>query len=62
MSVFDVLHQMLGFDRYIDGDTVPETDPAKIIAALDNFRDVAVEIKQGLRSQAGKFPVTDLAS
>ncbi len=53
---------MLGFDRYIDGDTVPETDPAKIIAALDNFRDVAVEIKQGLRSQAGKFPVTDLAS
>ena len=46
-EAFDALMKVLGLTRYGDETPNPETDPAKIIAALDDFRNVAVEILLG---------------
>ena len=46
-EAFDALTQVLGLSRWSDDNVTPETDPAKIVAAIDDFRNVAVEIMLG---------------
>ena len=46
-EAFDALTKVLGMSRWSEDNLTPETDPAKIVAALDDFRNVAVEILLG---------------
>lgn len=46
-KAFDALIKVLGLSRWDDEHHTPETDSAKILAALDDFRNVAVEITLG---------------
>ena len=46
-EAFDALMKVLGLSRWDDETRTPETDPAKILAALDDFRNVAIEITIG---------------
>ena len=45
-EAFGALMKVLGLSRYDDNQT-PETDSTKIISALDDFRNVAIEILLG---------------
>ncbi len=46
-KAFSALLKVLGLSRWDDGNLTPETDTAKIVAALDDFRNIAVEILLG---------------
>lgn len=46
-EAFDALTKVLGLSRWSDDNLTPETDPAKIVAAIDDFRNVAAEILLG---------------
>ena len=46
-EAFDALTKVLGLSRWSDDNLTPETDPAKIVAAIDDFRNVAVEVLLG---------------
>ena len=46
-EAFEALMKVLGLSRYGDETQNLETDPAKIVSALDDFRNVAVEIMLG---------------
>ena len=46
-DAFDALMKVLGLSRWEDDRQTPETDSAKIISALDDFRNIAVEILLG---------------
>lgn len=46
-KAFSALLKVLGLSRWDDENLMPETDTAKIIAALDDFRNIAVEILLG---------------
>lgn len=46
-DAFSAFMQVIGQSRYMDGDSKPETDPAKIMLAIDDFRNVVIEILLG---------------
>ena len=46
-KAFSALMKVLGLSRWDDESLTPETDSVKIIAALDDFRNIAVEILLG---------------
>ena len=46
-EAFDALMKVLGLSRWDDDRQVPETDTVKILSAVDDFRNVAVEILIG---------------
>ena len=46
-EAFDALMNVLGLSRFRDDTRTPETDPVKIVAAIDDFRNVAIEILVG---------------
>ena len=46
-ELFDSMMSALGISRYGDNTQKPETDPAKIVSAVDDFRNVAIEILLG---------------
>ena len=46
-KAFSALMKVLGLSRWDDENLTPETDSAKIVSALDDFRNVAVEILLG---------------
>ena len=46
-KAFSALLKVLGLSRWNDENLTPETDTAKIVAALDDFRNIAVEILLG---------------
>ena len=46
-DAFSAFMQVIGQSRYMDGDSKPETDPAKIMIAIDDFRNVVIEILLG---------------
>jgi hypothetical protein len=46
-EAFEALMNVLGLSRWDDENRTPETDPAKILAALDDFRNIAIEITIG---------------
>ena len=46
-DAFEALMKVLGLSRWEDDRQTPETDSAKIISALDDFRNIAVEILLG---------------
>ena len=46
-KAFSALLKVLGLSRWDDENLTPETDTAKIVAALDDFRNIAVEILLG---------------
>jgi len=46
-EAFEALQKVLGVSRYFDDDTVPETDSVKITAAIEEFRNIALEIFLG---------------
>ena len=46
-EAFDALTKVLGLSRWSDDNLTPETDPAKIATAIDDFRNIAVEVLLG---------------
>ena len=46
-KAFSALMKVLGLSRWDDENLTPETDSAKIVSALDDFRNIAVEILLG---------------
>ena len=46
-DAFDALMKVLGLSRWEDENRTPETDSAKIVSALDDFRNIAIEILLG---------------
>ena len=46
-EAFNALMKVLGLSRWDDDRSTPETDTTKIISALDDFRNVAIEILLG---------------
>ena len=46
-EAFDALMKVLGLSRWDGSQQVPETDTVKILAAIDDFRNVAIEILIG---------------
>ena len=46
-EAFDALTKVLGLSRWREDNLTPETDPAKIATAIEDFRNIAVEILLG---------------
>ena len=46
-EAFGALLKVLGLSRWSDDKQTPETDPVKITAAINDFRDLAIEIMLG---------------
>ena len=46
-EAFEALMKVLGLSRWEGDNQTPETDSAKIISALDDFRNIAVEVLLG---------------
>ena len=46
-EAFSALLKVLGLSRYSDDEQTPETDPVKITAAIDDFKNLAIEIMLG---------------
>ncbi len=46
-EAFEALMKVLGLSRWKDEPQTPETDPAKIMAAIDDFRDLSITILLG---------------
>ena len=46
-EAFDALTKVLGLSRWSDDNLTPETDPAKIATAIEDFRNIAVEVLLG---------------
>ena len=46
-EAFDALTKVLGLSRWSEDNLIPETDPAKIATAIEDFRNIAVEILLG---------------
>ena len=46
-EAFDALTKVLGLSRWSDDNLTPETDPAKIATAIEDFRNIAVDVLLG---------------
>ena len=46
-EAFDALTKVLGLSRWSEDNLTPETNPAKIATAIEDFRNIAVEILLG---------------
>ena len=46
-EAFDALTKVLGLSRWKEDNLTPETDPAKIATAIEDFRNIALEILLG---------------
>jgi len=46
-EAFDALQKVLGVSRYYDDKAVPETDSVKITAAIEDFKNIVLEIFLG---------------
>ena len=46
-EAFEALQKVLGVSRFYDDKIEPETDPVKITAAIEDFRNIALEIFLG---------------
>ncbi len=53
-EAFEALQKVLGVSRYYDDKAVPETDPVKITAAIEDFRNIALEIFLGNTNEIQK--------